>query len=177
MISAYENSSKEELISTIILLKEELAQLKRMIFGVKSERFVPALVPEQATLGFEAQPEVVPVSTKKETITYTRENSKGNQVHMGRLPIPAHIERIKIEVAPQEDVKGLTCIGEEITEELEYKAASFYVNQYTRKKYVKAGGEGIIIGELPSRPIDKGIAGPGLLANIVIEKYVDHRVS
>lgn len=174
MITAYENSSKEELISTIILLKEELAQLKRMIFGVKSERFVPALVPGQATLGFEVQPEVVPVNIKQETITYTREKGKDNKVHMGRLPIPAHIERVKIEVAPQEDVSGLTCIGEEITEELEYKAASFYVNQYVRPKYAKHNGEGIIIGELPSRPIDKGIAGPGLLANIIIEKYVDH---
>jgi transposase len=174
VITAYENSSKEELISTIILLKEELAQLKRMIFGVKSERFVPAVVPEQVMLGFEAQPEVVAVNIKQETITYTREKGKDNKVHMGRLPIPAHIERVKIEVAPQEDVSGLTCIGEEITEELEYKAASFYVNQYVRPKYAKHNGEGIIIGELPSRPIDKGIAGPGLLANIIIEKYVDH---
>jgi transposase len=172
MISAYENSSKEELISTIILLQEELAQLKRMIFGTKSERFIPSVVAGQASLGFDV--EAVMPAVVKQAISYTREQQRGNKVHTGRLPIPSYIERIKIEVAPEETVTGLKCIGEEVTEELEYKAASFYVNQYIRKKYAKANGEGIIIGSLPSRPIEKGIAGAGLLANIVIEKYVDH---
>jgi transposase len=172
MISAYENSSKEELITTIILLQEELAQLKRMIFGTKSERFVPAVAMGQGALGFDIEA-VVP-AVVKQAISYTREQQRGNKVHTGRLPIPSYIERIKIEVAPEETVTGLKCIGEEVTEELEYKAASFYVNQYIRKKYAKANGEGIIIGSLPSRPIEKGIAGAGLLANIVIEKYVDH---
>lgn len=172
MISAYENSSKEELISTIILLQEELAQLKRMIFGTKSERFIPSVVAGQASLGFDV--EAVMPAVIKQAISYTREQQRGNKVHTGRLPIPSYIERIKIEVAPEETVTGLKCIGEEVTEELEYKAASFYVNQYIRKKYAKANGEGIIIGSLPSRPIEKGIAGAGLLANIVIEKYVDH---
>jgi transposase len=172
MISAYENSSKEELISTIILLQEELAQLKRMIFGTKSERFIPSVVAGQASLGFDV--EAVMPAVVKQAISYTREQQRGNKVHTGRLPIPSYLERIKIEVAPEETVTGLKCIGEEVTEELEYKAASFYVNQYIRKKYAKANGEGIIIGSLPSRPIEKGIAGAGLLANIVIEKYVDH---
>jgi len=172
MISAYETSSKEKLISTIILLQEELAQLKRMIFGTKSERFIPSVVAGQASLGFDV--EAVMPAVVKQAISYTREQQRGNKVHTGRLPIPSYIERIKIEVAPEETVTGLKCIGEEVTEELEYKAASFYVNQYIRKKYAKANGEGIIIGSLPSRPIEKGIAGAGLLANIVIEKYVDH---
>jgi transposase len=180
MISAYENLNKEELLtellsakSFILQLSTELAQLKRLLFGTKSERFVPAVGPEQTSLGFEAENVVAPVALKQE-ISYTREQKKSNKVHPGRLPIPAHIERVKIEVAPQEDVSGLTCIGEEITEELEYKSPSFYVNQYIRKKYAKPKGEGVIIGALPSRPIDKGIAGAGLLANIIIEKYVDH---
>jgi hypothetical protein len=55
MNSGCENLSKEELISIIILLREELAQLKRMIYGTKSERFVPAVAPEQGTLGFDTE--------------------------------------------------------------------------------------------------------------------------
>jgi transposase len=173
MYSEYENISREELISTIILLREELTQLKRMVFGTKSERFVPAVPPEQGTLGLDTETFIAP-PVVTQPITYTRKKQKSNKVHAGRLPIPAHIERVKIEVPPTEDVSGLKCIGEEITEELEYKAPGFYVNQYIRKKYAKPDGEGIIIASLPSRPIEKGIAGPGLLANIVIEKYVDH---
>jgi transposase len=187
MKTAYENLSKEELIAelisvksknellevTVLQLKAELAQLKRMIFGAKSERFVPAVPVEQASLGFELEMVVAPALVKQE-ISYTREKQKSNKVHTGRLPIPAHIERIKIEVTPDEDVTGLTCIGEEVTEELEYKAGSFYVNQYIRKKYAKPDGEGIIIGALPTRPIEKGMAGAGLLASIIIGKYVDH---
>jgi transposase len=175
MYSEYENISREELISTIILLKEELAQLKRMVFGTKSERFVPAVPPEQGVLGFELDREdPVAPPVIEQTITYERKKQKINKVHMGRLPIPANLERVPIEIPPKEDVSGLKCIGVEITEELEYKAPSFYVNQYIRKKYAKPKGEGIIIASLPSRPIEKGIAGPGLLADIIIEKYVDH---
>jgi len=180
MKTAYENLGNNSLIGllcerdfAILTLQQELAQLKRMIFGAKSERFVPAVPVEQGSFGFEIETAVAPVMVKQE-ISYTREKQKSNKVHTGRLPIPAHIERIKIDVAPDEDVTGLTCIGEEVTEELEYKAGSFYVNQYIRKKYAKQDGEGIIIGTLPTRPIEKGMAGAGLLASIIIEKYVDH---
>ena len=187
MKTAYEKLSKEELIAesisvksanellevTVLQLNAELAQLKRMIFGAKSERFVPVVPVEQTSLGLEIETTVAPPVVKQE-ISYTREKQKSNKVHTGRLPIPAHIERIKIEVTPDADVTGLTCIGEEVTEELEYKAGSFYVNQYIRKKYAKPDGEGIIIGNLPTRPIEKGMAGAGLLASIIIEKYVDH---
>jgi transposase len=180
MKTAYENLSNNSLIATlverdfsILTLQQELAQMKRMIFGAKSERFAPAIPVEQASLGFELETAVAPALVKQE-ISYTREKQKSNKFHTGRLPIPAHIERIKIEITPDADVTGLTCIGEEVTEELEYKAGSFYVNQYIRKKYAKPDGEGIIIGALPTRPIEKGMAGAGLMASIIIEKYVDH---
>ncbi len=180
MKTAYENLSNNSLITTLIerdfsilTLQQELAQIKRMIFGAKSERFAPAIPVEQASLGFELETAVAPALVKQE-ISYTREKQKSNKVHTGRLPIPAHIERIKIEITPDADVTGLTCIGEEVTEELEYKTGSFYVNQYIRKKYAKPDGEGIIIGALPTRPIEKGMAGAGLMASIIIEKYVDH---
>jgi len=180
MKTAYENLSNNSLIATLIerdfsilTLQQELAQIKRMIFGAKSERFAPAVPVEQASLGFEMETAIAPALVKQE-ISYIREKQKSNKVHTGRLPIPAHIERIKIEVTPDVDITGLTCIGEEVTEELEYKTGSFYVNQYIRKKYAKADGEGIIIGTLPTRPIEKGMAGAGLMASIIIEKYVDH---
>jgi transposase len=65
-------------------------------------------------------------------------------------------------------------MGEEITEVLEYQPGELYVKQYRRIKYAKPGNSGVIIGELPSRPIEKAMAGEGLLAQIIIDKYVDH---
>jgi transposase len=180
VITACKNLSAEDYLNIIsekdlriTKLETELAQLKRLIFGSKSERFVPQTSPEQIALALNIEKISAPDS-EKETITYEREKNHSKKVHAGRLPIPAHIPRIEIEVKPTEDVTGLKTIGEEITEELEYKPGSFYVNKYIRKKYVKKDGEGIIIANLPSRPIDKAIAGPSLLANIIIEKFVDH---
>jgi transposase len=48
------------------------------------------------------------------------------------------------------------------------------VKQYKRIKYAKPGNTGVVIGELPCRPIEKAMAGEGLLAQVVIDKYVDH---
>ncbi len=186
MISSYENLTAESFISIleekdfrITKLETELAQLKRLIFGSKSERFVPSVVTEQTALELNVG-QIAPPPAEKETITYDRTKNKSTQPHPGRLPIPAHIPRIEIEVKPSEDVIGLKTIGEEITEELEYKPGSFYVNKYIRKKYIREkenaneGEKEIIIAPLPTRPIDKCIAGPGLLSSIIIEKFVDH---
>jgi len=160
----------------ILKLETELAQLKRMIFGSRSERFVPAVPPEQTSLGLETETiEAEPPVT--ETITYTRKKKESSKPR-GRQPLPAHLERVKIVIEPDEDVSGLKCIGEEITEELEYEPGKLFVNQYVRPKYIKPeaedGSQKVLIGELPSRPIEKGIPGPGLLTQILIDKYVDH---
>jgi len=59
------------------------------------------------------------------------------------------------------EVTGLKKIGEKITEELEYKPGTLYVRQHTSPKYAAPDNSGVLIGRLPHRPIDKGIAGPG----------------
>jgi transposase len=61
-----------------------------------------------------------------------------------------------------------------VTEELEIEPPKLYVNRYIRPKYARPKDEGIVIARLPSRPIEKGIAGPGLIAYTLISKYVDH---
>lgn len=155
-------------------LKEELAQMKRMIFGSRSERFVPSTPPQQTSLNLELET-VAPPPPVIETITYKRKKPESShRLNTGRLPLPANLKRVPVIIEPQEDITGLKRIGEEITEELEYSPGKLFVNQYIRAKYAKVGNEGVIIGELPSRPIEKGIPGPGLLSTIVIDKYVDH---
>ena len=189
MNSSYDTLEKNELITILLqkeeritslelstlLLKTELDKIKRMLFGSKSERFVPEINTQQAALLFDEEIKQVEASVQQETITYTRDKKKNSEhVPTGRLPLPEHLERVTIVIEPQEDVTGLKKIGEEITEELEYEPGKFFVKKYIRPKYVKSDGEGILIGSLPSRPIDKGIPGPGLLAQIIIDKFVDH---
>lgn len=156
-------------------LQSELAQLKKMIFGAKSERFVPEAIPEQTNLDFGATSEVPKVEPVTETITYEREKNNGKQ-KPSRQPIPAHLERVVHEIQPEEDVTGLVKIGEEVTEELEYVPGKLFVNKYVRSKYVKPEGEKtkVLIGKLPERPLEKCIAGPQLLAALIVAKFIDH---
>ena len=65
-------------------------------------------------------------------------------------------------------------MGEEITEVLEYQPGELFVKKYIRHKYAKPDNAGVLIGTLPSRPLEKAMAGEGLLAQIIIDKYVDH---
>jgi transposase len=157
-----------------INLRDELAQLKRLVFGSRHERFVATTPQEQLALGLEVQTGQPPAPALQK-IEYTRKKKETSQkVHTGRMKLPATLPREQVIIEPHEDVTGWPRIGEEITEELERIPGKLFVRQYVRPKYAKPGGEGVVIGELPARPIDKGIAGPGLLAQIIIDKYTDH---
>jgi transposase len=151
-------------------LKTEISNLRRMIFGQKRERFVPEKNDKQLTFLDELVPSEPMSETEK--ISYTRKKKK--QKHPVRQLLPAHFIREEIIIEPEEDITGLKKIGEEITEELEYEPGKIHVNRYIRPKYALANDEGVVIGVLPARPIEKGIAGPGLLAHICISKFVDH---
>lgn len=171
----YQNLSREELVVQLMNIQHELDQLKRLVFGSRHERFVPTTPAEQFTLALSV-PSIEPVAAPTESITYTRtrKNETTEKVSTGRMKLPADLPREKIIIEPTEDVTGMRKIGEEITEELERIPGKLFVKQYIRPKYAKPHGEGVVIAELPSRPIDKGIAGPGLLAQIIIDKYTDH---
>jgi transposase len=117
---------------------------------------------------------IEPPAQETEQITYTRskpENKKGSAI---RLALPSHLHREEHIIEPAEDITGARKIGEVVTEVLEYTPGKFYVEKYVRPKYVLSKEERIVIGELPSLPIPRGNAGPGLLAHLLISKFVDH---
>ncbi|MDZ7693879.1 MAG: IS66 family transposase [Balneolaceae bacterium] len=170
-ISSYEKrlAGKEQ---TERWLNQQIAQLKRMLFGQKRERFES---PSQTALPFEASSgqQAKQQQALTEKITYTRQTQSRTN-HKGRLPLPDHLPVEEVEIYPEGDLSGMVCIGKEITEELELAPARFYIKRYIRYKYAPKNGDGVLIGELPERVIDKGIPGPGLLATILTDKYVDH---
>lgn len=172
MQNALEELSKEDLIFKVVNLEAELTQLKRLVFGSKSERFVPTIADEQLSIGLIA--EETPVEIKKQEVTYTRTKAEKQTKHQGRLPLPAHLPRVEHQIEPQVNTEGMKKIGEEITETLEYIPGKLLVNKYVRSKYASINGEGVVIGPLPSRLIEKGIAEASLLAYLLTSKYVDH---
>ena len=156
----------------ILYLKQELAQLKRMIFGSKSERHIGG-DPSQLSLGLDVEA-VTPPQKETEQITYTRNKSDDKKGSAIRLVLPSHLHREEHIIEPEEDITGGRKIGEVVTEVLEYTPGKFYVERYVRPKYVLPKEEKIVIGELPSFPIPRGNAGAGLLAHLLISKFVDH---
>jgi len=156
-------------------MKFELSQLKRLIYGSKRERFVSGAEDGQMSLPFDveiASQEEDSEAATEEVSSFKRHKSRKN--HPGRLALPDHLPVEEIIIEPEEDVTGLKCIGHEVTDELEYQQAILKINRFMRPKYAREDNEGIICGDLPSRPIDKGIAGPGLLSHIFVSKYVYH---
>lgn len=165
----------QEILEQFSSMKFELSQLKRLVFGSKRERFVAGREDGQMRLPFEVGASPDKTEPVIEQIAYTRRKpGKNNKNHHGRLPLPDHLPVEEIIIEPDEDVTGLKCIGYEITDELEYEAAILKIVRYKRPKYAKENNEGVITGNLPTRPIEKCIAGPGLLAHIHVSKFVYH---
>ena len=162
----------------ITALEQQLQQLQKMIFGSRQERFVPASPTDPQLLLDIPTETVAAVSvTGAQKISYIRQGvtvePKPLQ-HPGRAKLPESLRREEIIIEPAADTAGCKKMGEEITEVLEYQPGELYVKQYRRIKYARPDNGGILIGELPSRPLPKVIAGEGLLAQIVIDKYIDH---
>jgi transposase len=162
----------------VFQLRHELDQLKKMIFGAKQERFIPSGAPDpaQLTMGLSSEQVAATSLIKAKKIEYTRTPAAATNpatAHQGRMKLPEHLERKEI-LIDLEGKQGCREIGREVTEELEYQPGKLYVNLFIRPKYVSADNMTILIAPMPDRPLPKAIAGPGLLAQIVIDKYVDH---
>jgi transposase len=156
------------------LLKHQLAELKRMLFGQKRERFISP-DPAQGVL-FDLPVQETP-EKQVEEITYTRNKPKKDKKQPLRAEIPSHLPRKEEIIEPENIPENAIKIGEKITEILEYKAADIYVRKIIRPQYIVESSDEktkIEIAQLPSLPIPKGNAGPSMIAHIWVNKFVDH---
>lgn len=177
-----ERASKSELVAQVHewktsyeLLKVEMDQLKKMIYGSRQERFVSVdNNPSQLTLLMQAEEVQATSLTKAQQISYTRSNRQQAkpEIHPIRMKLPDHLPRVEVVLEPDGKNDTAKKIDDVMTEELDYQPGHFFVRRYLRPKYSQDGT--VIIADLPSRPLPKAIAGAGLLAQIVIDKYVDH---
>jgi transposase len=170
--------SQHELIvsrdSEIEQLKLLIAKLRRMQFGRSSEKLDRQI--EQLELRLEALQlnDAEKVAALPEAI-----KSAERVARPVRRPLPAHLPReVRTYLPKQEacpDCGGeLKHLGEDVSEMLEIEPIRFKVIRQVRPKLACACCERIVQAEAPSRPIARGIAGPGLLAHVLVSKYGDH---
>ena len=171
--------SKEELLASreaeIERLKLLIAKLRRMQFGRRSEKLERQI--EQLELQLDeleaARAERAVSSPRPEAAALT-ENGRP-----ARRPLPVHLPREVREMRPKEtvcpDCGGvLKHLGEDVSEVLEYVPAEFKVIRQVRPKLACSRCDRIVQAEAVSRPIARGMAGPGLLAHVLASKYCDH---
>ena len=181
----YEQQATEnrELQYIVTSLKHQLEQLQKMIFGSKSERFVPADTNQnnlQLSLALDAETIAACKITEATKVEYIRTKTtvtENKKVHPGRMKLPEHLRRDIIILQPDTDLTGLKKIGDEVSEVLDYIPGELYVKQYIRPKYVQPLDETrntVITASLPGRIMEKCMAGEGLLTQIIVDKYVDH---
>lgn len=153
------------------LLRQKLEYfIKRYFGGTKNESLDPKQL-ELLPAGFEAlsapaalTDEAKPASTRSTLVT-----------RPARQPLPAHLEIERVVLEPEEvqqQPAGWRRLGEEVTEELDWKPAKFIKRLYIRPKY--ANVDRIVIAPLPARLIEKGLPGAGLLTQVIVSKYEDH---
>jgi len=153
----------------LVLLVEKL---QRMLFGTKSEKVLRQIEQLQFQLEdlqvagaieeLRAAPAERPVPAKP-----------------FRRPLPEHLPREVHTHMPEHDAcpdcgGRLRELGEDVAEMLEYVRACFKVIRHVRPKLSCDACDRIVQAPAPPRPIDRGLAGPGLLAHVLVSKYADH---
>lgn len=150
-------------------LKAQLTWLRRQQFGRSSEKI------EREIAQLELQLEDLEESSSARIAASEPERSIARP---GRRPLPDHLPREEIVHEPActcPDCGGpMRRLGEDTSEMLEYVPASFRVVRHVRPKLACSRCDRIVQSEAPSRPIARGLAGPSLLAHVLVAKYADH---
>jgi transposase len=159
-------------------LQHQLGLLLKDRFGRKSERIDPAqlrLFLEELRQAAQAEDKARPV------VAHVRR--KSIEGRGSRVVLPDSIPREVVRIEPDEAEKtcgcgaAKTCIGCEKSQVLELVPAQFKVIVYERAKYACGAceGAGVVIAPVPAKPIEGGLPGFGLMADVLVKKYAEHQ--
>jgi len=156
-------------------LKLLVLKLKRMHFGHKSEKMDRAI--EQLELRLEDLEAAAPTPPAPAPVDAPATATTPQKP--ARRPLPESLPRSTETHAPKHtacpDCGGkLRALGEDVAEVLEYVPGHFEAIRLVRPKLSCTSCEHIVQEPAPSRAIDRGLAGPGLLAHVIVSKYADH---
>lgn len=161
-------------------LRHQLDVLCQRLFGKKSER----VSPDQLRLAFAQlanEPQAASDPIEMDSGERPGPGRRRRVPPPGRRPLPASLPRHRVEIDVTEADKLCACgqtktrIGETVSEKLEYVPASLRVIETARFKYAcPRCHAGVAEAPAPPQAIEKSLAGEGLLAHVVVSKYVDH---
>jgi len=158
----------------------ELAHLRRMRFGTKSEAFCGEERDLfQETLASDIAAAEARLAQEQEEQVATPPMPKPPRPRAGRQPLPDHLPRIEHRHEPESCTCGkcgsdLVKIGEDISEQLDVEPAKFFVHRHIRPQYACRPCETVSAAPIPPAVIDGGMAAVGLYVWILIGKYLDH---
>ncbi len=165
-------AENKQLRQQLDALKWQLDQMKKTLFGARNERSHPQPPGQLSLFEDDEATQEQPPDQKSEVKSHQR--SKPRKKHPGRAPLPEHLPVEEIVLEPEEDTTGMILIGKERSEHIEFEPASLWRVVIIRPKYLRPDGR-IVIAPLPDRPLEKSVAGPGLLAHLEVEKFVCHQ--
>ncbi len=157
-------------------LRRKIDYLTRRFFGGKKSEQID---PSQLELLLAGLEEAAAKDSEEEKPDLREKQEAVRPKKPKRRKLPDHLEVEEIILIPEEakaNPEKWRLIGEEVTEELDLLPARFIKRRIIRKKYVsiERPKEAPVVEPMPSRVIDKGIPGVGLLVHILLSKYVDH---
>lgn len=165
---------------TIDKLKIELSYLKRMQYGRSSEKLDHDGQLELMDSGMAPAPAANDPAASNVAPIEQRRKKRTPNPRVGLRELPAHLPRETIVHNP---VGGCNCtacgarlreIGQDVSEVLEYEPGKFHVIRHVRPKLACGGCQSITQAPAPSRPIERGLAGAGLMTHVLVSKYADH---
>jgi transposase len=162
-------------------LKIQLAALRRDRYGKSSERLAGEIGQLEMLIG-DLEEDAAEREAAAETERQRRARGRSDKPRKPALrrPLPEHLPRETVVHEPVlacrcgcTDPKRLTCLGEEVTEVLEKTPARLKVIRHVRPRYACRACETMLQAPAPALPIEKGRPGPGLLAHVLVSKYLD----
>lgn len=172
-----ERASMRAYEALIDALRTQIARLKKQKFGASSEKIAREI--EQLQLALEDLEVARSAAGKPPSAAVdpvTREPVA--QRRRGKPRVSGDTPRERVVLDPGErcpDCDGpLRPIGADSAEILELVAAKLKVIETARPKKACRRCETIHQQDAPPRPVERGLAGPGLLAHILVSKYDDH---
>lgn len=168
--------AREQLLSRdqeVEYLKLQLAKLRRMLFGRSSEKVVQQI--EQLELRLEELE-----TAKAERIHSNAPAQRADtEPRSSRRALPDHLPREVEMHLPEHDAcpecgGELRRLGEDVSEMLERIPATYKVIRHVRPKFSCGRCQHIVQAAAPSRPLERSMAGPALLANVLVSKFCDH---